>query len=165
MSCDALDLFPCDHLKGKYILQNCIICNGEGFYRDLVISTNGSPIEITGTNKVVQGLVTLLKTDQGTFSDYGYPAYGTLLNAYVGSKNVTENQVQYQAVQDVEYYVSLQTAENNLYGNVDSSEIIQDIEAIQVVNTVDQQAVTLALTIGEVSRIQFFTVNQYVNLL
>lgn len=161
MSRDAAFLHPCSHVNGKYTSNNCVVCQGTNFYFDIVLTQNGSPLEVTGVNKTVQGLTHLLLTEENTYTDYGYPEYGSKVFRFVGTKNLVENRLKFQVIRDIQYFNSIKNTQHLSFGNLTSDELIRQIIGVQTTNTADEQAVSLSLLIGDSDTLQFFKVSQF----
>lgn len=162
MSIDADFLIPCTHANGKYTLSECPVCDSLGFYFDLVIDQNRSPVKLGGELKTVQGLIHLFMTDEGAFTDYGYAEYGTKLSRFIGTKNLDENRARFQVLRDIKYYMELKVRQNFLFGNVDSSEVVRQILSIKSLNTEDEQRVDVTAIIGDNNTPKYFKVNKIV---
>ena len=162
MSIDADFLHPCSHVNGKYTLNTCPVCDSLGFYFDLVLGQNGSPVPVSGELKTVQGLVHLFMTDEGTYTEYGYGEYGTKLSRFIGTKNLDENRARFQVLRDIKYYQDIKIRQNFLFGNIDSSEVIRQILSIKTLNTEDEQRVDVTAIIGDNNTPQYFKFDKLV---
>lgn len=161
MSEDFQMLKPCPHVNGKYLSNNCPICNGTNFYLDLVLTQSGQPKLASGLTKTIQEIIHIFLTDIGLFEDYSYPEYGSNLTKFIGAKNTTENILKFQVLRDLNYLNYLKEKQQELYGNVDSSEVIREIVSIKLINEEDSQSIELACLIGDSDVIQYFPIKQF----
>lgn len=162
VSIDANFVHVCTHATGKYLLADCPVCFGSGFYFDLVLNQSGSPVQLSGDLKVAQGLIHLLRTDLGTFSDYGYSDYGTQLSRFIGAKNLDDNRTRFQVLRDLMYYTSVKNAQQAAYQNITYDETIQQVVGVDVVSTEDTQSVVLSICVGDSNQPKNLLVDQFI---
>jgi len=126
-----------------------------------VIQQTGQMLTIDGLNKVVQEIVHIFAHDEGTFSDYGYPDYGSKLLRFVGSKNANELRLRFQVLRDLQYWNQIKESQHRRFGNIDAKELIRQIVSIKFVNDIDTQSIELSAFVGDETELQFFTIRRF----
>lgn len=134
---------------------------GQGFYWDLVLDQSGNPIQLDGVNKFVQGTVHLLSTDEQAFADYGYPEYGSKFRRYIGTKNTSDVRLKYQVFRDLQYYSDVKAKQHETYNNIDLKELITQLIAVELIENVDEQSVTVTAQVGDEDTLQFLKIDRY----
>lgn len=152
MSIDVDMLFPDPTDKAGF---------GQGFYWDLVLDQSGNPIQLDGVNKFVQGTVHLLSTDESAYADYGYPEYGSKFRRYIGTKNTSDVRLKYQVFRDLQYYSDVKAKQHETYNNIDLKELITQLIAVELVENVDEQSVTITAQVGDEDTLQFLTLDRF----
>ena len=159
---DMISICECVKQNGGKVGANCTICEGVGYYFDLVIDQNGSPTLVKGVNKVAQEIIHHFTTDEGDYVDYGYPEYGSRLRRFIGAKNLNENQVRFQVLRDLQYLTEVKEIQHSRFGNITSDEVMRQIIAVDLVNTVDEQSVGLSAIVGDEENPQYLKLDKFV---
>lgn len=160
MSIDLLGSRACTHVSGKYLISNCPVCSGSGFYFDINLNQNGDLDTVLGLNKVVQGISHLITSSENQYRDYGYADYGSRLRKFIGSKNLSDTRLKFQVLKDLELYTKIKEAQQARFKNITADEVIQDVVLIDATLSSDTQSVKIGLRIGESDKVEFLNIKQ-----
>lgn len=120
------------------------------FQNDIQFDRRGALVTYEGTDKLIQSIIRLILTDQGSYSmDLNW---GTILNTLIGTKfDQTRYANTQQSIQDGLIYYNQVNQDNP-----DSDEIINTIDQLQVVQDLnDPRAMRIYLGVTTESGISF----------
>lgn len=136
MSKDVKMFVACNHYVNEtaYNFDNCPKCYGKGFYFDIYFNEKGQPELTNGSMKLQQEILKILIEEKG--SNKFSPEWGNeLFSRIVGTKNTSIMRTRIELIinETLKYLKSVQENEQETWGNMSSSEIIDTIQYIEVI--------------------------------
>ncbi len=134
MSKDIKIFNACDHIVDgeKYDNSLCPKCYGKGYYFDVNLDINGSPVLAQNSIKLQQEMLKVIidKKHENVF----HPLWGSEFDYVIGSKNINikKSKMEYIVRSSLEHLKAVQISNGNNFKNMSDKELINKIEFIEI---------------------------------
>lgn len=139
MSKDVMIFNGCNHIVNdiKYVSNQCPLCFGRNYYKDIAFDTSGLAITCEGEIKLQQEVLKIMSDPKGGnifHKDWGDLLATTGASSVVGSKNtqVVAQKIKVIIFETLQYLKGIQFNNQVLFKNMSNNEIIDQITSIQI---------------------------------